>query len=79
MLDGGDITVYFAEPCDQEVPAHAMLALGVADDGLDDGAPAEVVLDRIGDVALLAGDVVGRRVAAGIAAVGDDAARLAPI
>ena len=62
----------------QKVWAHAVLGLGVANDGLDGRAPAQVALDRLGDAPLLAGDgdlqlVVGRGVVAAVAAVGDDA------
>ena len=54
--------------------------LEVADDRLDGGAAAHLALDLRRDAALLAGDVdlelvIGRRVVAAIAGVGDDAAR----
>ena len=62
----------------EEVAAHSVLALGVANDRLDRRAPAQVAFDRLSDAALLAGNVdlhlvVGRGVVAAIAAIGDDA------
>ena len=55
-----------------------MIALGVADDGLDGRAAAQLALDRLADAAPLACDEdfelrLGRGVVAAIAAVGDDA------
>jgi hypothetical protein len=38
----------------QIISAHAMLAFGVADDGFDGGAPAQLALDMVGDAPLLA-------------------------
>ena len=60
------------------VSAHAVLGLGVSDDGFDRRAAAEFAFDGLGDAASLARDidlelVVGRGVVAAIAAVGDDA------
>ena len=62
----------------EEVAAHAVLGLGVADDGFDGRAPAQFALDGVVDATLLARDRdlephVGRSVVAAIAAVGDDA------
>ena len=67
-----------AEGALEEVAAHAVLSLGVADDGLNGRAAAEFALDGVGDAPPRAGDVdleprVGRSVVAAIAAVGDDA------
>ena len=60
------------------VAAHAVLGLEMADDGLDGGPAAQFALDRGRHASLLAGDedpelVIGRRVVAAIALVGEDA------
>ena len=38
----------------EEVAAHSVVAFGVADDGFDRRAPAQVAFDGVGDAALLA-------------------------
>ena len=35
----------------EEVPAHAVILLGVADDGFDPSPPSELVFDRLGHAA----------------------------
>jgi hypothetical protein len=62
----------------EEVAAHAVFGLDVADDGFDGRAAPQFALDSVGDATPLARDVdlephVGRSVVAAIAAVGDDA------
>ena len=62
----------------EEVAAHAVFGLDVADDGFDGRAAAQFALDSVGDATPLARDIdlephVGRSVVAAIAAVGDDA------
>ena len=63
------------------VAAHPVLGFEVADAWLDGGSSSEVAFDRFGDAPLLAGDidpelVLGRRVVAAIASVGDDARKV---
>jgi hypothetical protein len=58
------------------VSGHAVLGLNVSDDRLDRRAAAQLPLDRFGDPASLAGDVVERGVVAALAAVGDDAGQV---
>ena len=60
------------------VAAHAVVFLEVADHGLDGGPSFELALDLRGEAALLAGGVdlepvIGRRVVAAIAGIGDAA------
>ncbi len=62
----------------EEVASQPVLVLGVADDGFDRRAAAQVAFDGVGNAVSLAGDVdleplIGGRVVAAIAAVGDDA------
>src|SRR5262249_11048824 len=60
------------------VPAHTVLCLHVADDGLDGGPPAHLALDLRGDPSPLTSDddpelVVGRRIVAAITFVDEGA------
>ena len=62
----------------EEVAAHSVFGLEMADDRLDGGASPQFALDLLGDAPPLARDehpelVFLRRVVAAIAAVGDDA------
>src|SRR5271170_3561350 len=60
------------------VATHPMFAFGVADDRFDGGASAQLAFDVFGDAPPLAGDIdleamIGRRIVAAVATVGDDA------
>ena len=67
----------------EAVSVHAVLVLGVSDDGLNGGAAPEVSLDGPGQAALHAGDIdlellVLGGVVAAIAGIGDDLAEALP-
>ncbi len=62
----------------EEVPAHAVVFLAMADDGFDGGAAFELPFDGVGDAAFLALGVdlkfvVFRGVVALVAGIGEDA------
>lgn len=84
MVGGGEDGVGgVADGVGEEVSAHAVIGLGVADHRLDGGAALHLALDGLGHAPPLAGDehpefAVRRRIVAAIAAVGENALHRRP-
>ena len=75
---GKDGVIGVAAPEPEIVAAHAVLGLEMTDDGLNGGPAAQFALDLRRHPSLLAGEedpelVIGRRIVAAIALVGEDA------